>query len=198
MTEDVILITTADFIGSSKRYLDLALQIEKSMEHLRERLARQTLKDLEEHFPERDWKVERSYTQNIRGKDVGLELRNRTWLVHDGRDQETYITLGTEKGNWTSVWFGAYLSGRFLEAAKTNRERRTRWESAGFIDQVDSEWPAVYKYLEGGLRDWRGEPFIKSAIDDCERGKIVTDLSSKLMEMNNLVAELGVVSPDVV
>lgn len=190
MTDDAILVTTADFIGSSKRYLDLALQIEKAMEHVRERLVTRTLMELEEHFPESEWKAKRTYAHNIGGKNVGLELRNRSWPIHDIQDEETYITLGTDKWNWASVWFGAYLSGRVREAAISNRERRTRWESAGLTDQVDGEWPSVYSYLEGGLRDWRGETFLKSAIDDCERGKIVTDLSNKLMLMNNVVAEL--------
>lgn len=59
MNEDLVVRTTVDFIRSSPKYLDLALQIEEAMPRLKAGLTEEFLKSVESTITTDEWRLHR-------------------------------------------------------------------------------------------------------------------------------------------
>ena len=109
MSDDIVVRTTVDFILSSSKNLDLALQVEEAMPEVRADLIREFLESVEARIPPDDWMLQKSGAGLFKG-GAWVGLRGADWPTeHDPADQ-TGILLSTEKAGWTQVYVGVYFS----------------------------------------------------------------------------------------
>ena len=186
MTEDVILDVTADFIRSSKTNLNLALQVERAMPHVREHLVRTALEAVEECFPRAEWSVDRPATQDVMAKGASLALRRKTWRANQG---DAAIYLGTDQPCWKDVWIGLYFAGQSSQKVQLIEQTVAPLTISGFTFQVSEDEPGVWKSLDAELRDWSGERFLTRILEDGPAG-IASEISSELREIEEFVGSL--------
>ncbi len=186
MTEDVILDVTADFIRSSKTNLKLALQVERAMPSVREHFVRATLEAVEGCFPRPEWIIDRSNVQDVMARRASLLLRRKAWTTNES---DPAIWLGTNYPCWTDVWIGLYFAGQSSQGLQSIEKAVAPLTDSGFKFEASEEQPGVWKHLDRELRDWSGEQFLTSIMEDGP-GRIASEISDELREIDDFVGSL--------
>ena len=193
MCEDVILNVTVDFIRRSKTNLELALNVERAMPHVRQHLVRIALDAVVEKFrqPESEWTIEPLATQYVMEKGAGLVLRRNVWTKNQSA---AAIWLWTRKSCWMDVSVGLYFAGQSSQKIQRIKQTVKPLLVSGFtFDVSDENEPGVYKYLDAELRDWSGERFLIRLLEDGP-DRIATEISSELNSIDEFVQSSELIS----
>lgn len=187
MTEDVILNLTADFILDNKSNLELGLQVERAMPHVREQLVRAALKGVEECFPQTEWSIDRSKMLEVMAKQASLVLRRKTWITNQNNPT---IWLGTDRPCWKSVWVGFYFTKRSSRSIQPLEQTMAFLAASGYDVDTPKDQEGAYKYFDGELSDWSGEQFLTRILDEGP-SQIASEISAELKQIDEFVGPLN-------
>lgn len=192
MSEDVIRDVTADFIQSNKTNLELALNVEKAMPHVRQHLVGVALDAVEKKFSRTEWRIERSATQELMDKNANLVLSRYAWTTNQSA---AAIWLWSPQKNWMSVQIGLYFTGQFSQEVQLIEQRVVLpLKSSGFKFEDTEDEPGVYKFLDAELRDWSSERFLIRLLEDGGLGRIASEISFELNKIDEFVKSSELIS----
>ena len=195
MSEDLVVRTTVDFIRSSPKNLDLALQVEEAVPRLKADLIREFLKSVESRISTDEWQLEWSDAGLLKGS-AWLVLRKVDWPTDAEPADQTGIWLGTDKTLWTQVYVGVYLSAELRNRIKSNEPetlphlrraseellRGRGWRTHEFPEEGLGEWNgwATYRYLDEPVYDWGCAQFLRNSLDGDRKGEMVEQVVNRM------------------
>ena len=195
MSEDLVVRTTVDFIRSSPKNLDLALQVEEAVPRLKADLIREFLKSVESRISTDEWQLEWSDAGLLKGS-AWLVLRKVDWPTDAEPADQTGIWLGTDKTLWTQVYVGVYLSAELRNRIKSNEPetlphlrraseellRGRGWRTHEFPEEGLGEWNgwATYRYLDEPVYDWSCAQFLRNSLDGNRKGEMVEQVVNRM------------------
>ena len=195
MNEDLVVRTTVDFIRSSPKNLDLALQIEEAMPRLKADLIEEFLKSVGTTIATDEWRLHGS-DGDLFKRSASLVLRRVDWPSGEDPADQTGIVLGTDRMLWGRVYVGIYLSEMTRQRIRANERQilpRLKqaweelpqgkgWETSEFRQEhFDySNGDATYRYLDEPVRDWGSAPFLRNSLDNDRKEEMVRHVVSRM------------------
>ena len=195
MSEDFVVRTTVDFIRSSSKNLDLALQVEEAMPWLRADLIAEFLECVEAIICTDGWQSHKTDTGMLKA-GAWLAWREVDWPTDDDPADKTGILLSTDKSNWTQVYVGVYFSKVTRKRVRENeqeilqalREAAGRlptgkgWHKHEFSQESLGGWNgwATYRYFNEPIYDWSGARFLKNSLDADRKAEMVEHVASRI------------------
>ena len=195
MSEDLVVRTTVDFIRSSSKNLDLALQVEEAMPLLKAELIGEFLESVESRISTDDWRLYKSDAGMLRG-GAWLALHRVNWPTDEDPADQTGIWLGTDRTLWAKVYVGVYLSeltrSRIreddteilpnLRRASGELPRGKGWNTHEFPEERLGEWRgwATYRYFDEPVHNWGSAQFLRNSLDPDCRGRMVEHVVSEV------------------
>ena len=191
MNEDPVVRTTVNFIRSSSKNLNLALQIVEAMPRLKEDLIEEFLASVESAISTDQWQWHTD--PDLFKKDVCLALRNADWLADEDPEDRTGIALATDKAHWGRVYVGVYISEVTRERIRVN-ERQILPRLTGAWQELPrgNGWAtplkyslehlakekgfATYRYLNEPVDDWGSPQFLLDSLDDDRKKEMVAQI----------------------
>ena len=195
MSDNIVVRTTVDFIRSSSKNLDLALQVEEAMPEVRADLIGEFLESVEARIPPDDWRLHKSGAGLFKGR-AWLGLRGANWPAdHDPADQ-TGILLSTDKGGWKQVYIGVYFSKTLrnrieefeqdispaLSQASKRLPSGQGWQTHEFSQQSLGKWGgwATYRYFDEPIYNWGCAEFMRNSLDAGRKLEMVEQVVSRM------------------
>lgn len=195
MNENLVLRTTVDFIRSSPKNLDLALQIEEAMPRLKADLIEEFLKSLTSTITTDEWRLHRS-DAGVCHRNDWLALRRADWPPDEDPTDRTGIWLSAGKLLWGGVYVGVYLSKMTRQRISANEQHALPkmrqasdalpqgkgWQTHEFSHERLGAWDgwANYKYLEEPVRDWGSASFLQNSLDGDRKQEMVESVASRM------------------
>ena len=188
MNEDPVVRAAVDFIRSSSKNLDLALQIEGAMPRLRADLIKEFLEILESTMSTDEWRWHGS-DAGLFKKYARLALRRTDWPTDQDPEDQTGIVLGTDKALWGQVYVGVYFSENARQRIRANEQeilprlrrvsdelpRGSSWRTHEFPPELLGDWNgyATYRYLDDPVGDWGSARFLRDSLDGHRKEEMV-------------------------
>ena len=196
MNEDLVVRTTVDFIRSSSKNLDLALQIEEAIPRLKEELIKEFLESVKSAVATDEWRSHWS-DPGLFEKYAWLTLRRADWPSdEDPTGHPTGILLSTDKAYWGIVYVGIYFSEVTLQRIKTRQQhilpelkqaweklpQGRGWQTIGFPGERLVGLPnyATYRRFDEPLGDWSSARFLRNSLDGDRREDMVNQVVSRM------------------
>lgn len=164
MAQDIIVDTTMKFIMSDEKNLALALQVEKAMPHVKEKLIKEVKEDvknrLEQWGENKNWKVFSVTDETV------FVLQRKDWPEDTGIDLWRNINLPKEIDlDQLRVGLPSSIDvGEFKDAFKNH------------IDQPIEEW---YHVIYREIIDWKEEENLTKAM---RKDEMVADLTEQVKD----------------
>lgn len=196
MNEDLVVRTTVDFIRSSPKYLDLALQIEEAMPRLKAGLIEEFLKSVESTITTDEWRLHR-WDAGLTKKNCRLALRRADWPSDEDPADPTGILLGTDEVLWGRVYVGIYLSKMTQQRIRAKEQQilpsleraweklppqGKGWQTKKSDRDLFGDWHSAmtYRYLNEPVGDWGSAQFLRNSLDDKRREEMVKLVTSQM------------------